>query len=176
MKIILIGFMGTGKTTVGKLLAANLGYDFLDTDDLIEAREGKTVSQIFATDGEAYFRKLEHKLARELSKADSLVIASGGGFALNRENMEVLRSNGLVVSLNASPEVIYQRVKHESHRPLLAVKNPLPQIEKLLSYRAKYYQEADLMVDTSRKEPGDIVKEILGELAGRGVFNGRNRN
>ena len=117
--IILVGFMGTGKTTVGQMLAARLGKSFVDMDKLIEERTSKSISAIFEHDGEAHFRELERKMAHELSLKDNIVVGAGGGIVLNPANIEAFNESGIVVCLTAAPEVIIERVSSDSHRPLL---------------------------------------------------------
>ena len=107
MNIVLIGFMGTGKSTIGKLLAKQFKFQFVDVDASIEEQAGKSITQIFHSEGEGYFRKLEAEFAQKLSKEDCQVIATGGGFVLNPQNVAVLKNNGVVVTLSASPGVIY---------------------------------------------------------------------
>jgi len=162
MKLVLIGMMGTGKSTIGKLLAAKIGAVFLDTDQLIEARIGKRIAEIFANSGEIYFRKLEHELALELSQTKQRqVIATGGGFVLNQSNLEIFRPQGLIIALTATPETIYQRVNNDQERPLLAVADPLVRIRELLKERETNYAQADLVVDTSNLIPDEIVTELI---------------
>src|SRR5258708_24341074 len=112
--IALVGFMGTGKSSVGRLIAGQLRFNFLDTDEMIESRAGKTVSKIFAEDGEAAFRKLEREVVVELSSRTKTVIATGGGVAANESNLASLKEHALVVCLWASPEKIWERVRHQT--------------------------------------------------------------
>src|SRR5947207_704151 len=118
--LALIGFMGTGKTTVGRLCAAQLGYDFYDSDTVIEARAGCSIARFFAEHGEAAFRQREREVIAELAAMPGRVIAAGGGAALDPDNMGCLRATGLVVLLTASPEAILSRVGNAQTRPLLA--------------------------------------------------------
>ncbi len=175
MNIVLIGFMGTGKSTIGKLLAPKLGFEFVDVDARIEQQAGKTITQIFHSEGEGHFRKLEREFAEELSAGEGQVIATGGGFVLNPQNIAVLRPKGFIVSLKASPRVIYERIRNEKHRPLLAVPDPPAQIGQLLLERDERYRDADLLVNTDGKSPAEIADEIGAELAKRGISNGRNQ-
>jgi shikimate kinase len=174
MKVVLIGFMGTGKSAVGTELAAQLQYDFID--QLIESRQGRSITAIFQTEGEACFRRMETELAVELAAWDRVVIATGGGFPLASGNIDVLRRGGVVILLTASPETIYQRVKNERHRPLLADRDPLSRIAGLLATRAEVYRNADIIIDTTGKNPLEIAMEIREELLGRGLsgWNGLN--
>jgi shikimate kinase len=171
MKIALIGFMGTGKTLLGRMLAARLHYEFIDTDQLIEIRQGQSIAELFATRGEAYFRQLEQELARELAGRDGLVIATGGGFVLNPVNLERLRQGGVIVSLIAPAETIYERVKCNDDRPLLAVADPLARIRELLQQRAAIYQGADIVLDTSLKVPDELIEELVSRLTAKGYGN-----
>ncbi len=159
--IILIGFMGSGKTEVGKRLAERLGYQFVDTDNIIEKKTGKSIGDIFREHGEGYFRGLEAEVVRDLSGLSRHVIATGGGIVINRENILNLKKTGLMVWLNASPETIYNRVRYESHRPLLYADNPLEEIKRLIGVREQFYKEADISVETDGLEVEKIVDIII---------------
>ncbi len=168
--IVLIGFMGSGKTEVGQRLAKRLGYAFVDTDKIIEERIGKGIADVFWEYGENYFRRLEAGVVKELSDARGHVISTGGGIVLNRENILSLKKGGLMVWLKASPETIYERVRSESHRPLLNVEDPLNEIKRLLDAREKLYAEANLSVDTDRLDVGkivDIIVDACDRVAGK---------
>jgi len=166
MKIVLTGFMGTGKTSVGKELSRKLGYQFIDTDVLIESREGKPVSLIFKENGEDYFRKLEQAVVREVSLMNNIVIATGGGVIKNRNNVENLGRRGIVIWLKADPGIILKRVMLEGgKRPLLEVEEPLKEINKLLTERKPLYTQADASVDTNYITPEETAEEILEMLA-----------
>src|SRR5262245_34753784 len=121
--LALIGFMGTGKSSVGRSLADHLRFGFVDTDELIECRAGQTISEIFKQHGEPVFRDLESKVVTELSSQQRLVISTGGGLAANPENLASLKTHALVVCLWASPDTIWERVRLQSHRPLLQTPN-----------------------------------------------------
>ena len=162
--IVLVGFMGTGKSGVGKQLARELNLKFLSTDDLIEEREKRRISEIFEKSGEPYFRKVEKEVVEEVSGLADVIIAAGGGAVLNEENMANLRKNGIIVCLNAAAEVIYERTKRYRHRPLLNVDNPIEKIRQLLETRAPFYAKADYRVDTSGKTVREVAKEIRGIL------------
>ncbi len=159
--VVLFGFMGTGKTVAGKEVARRLGMRFIDMDEVIEEKEGSTISEIFARKGEAHFRKVELEVARELSRREGLVIATGGGVVLDPSNVDTLQSSGTGICLTASPEVIYERVKGESHRPLLATEEPLEKIRGLLGYRAPFYARVKYRVDTSGLDVEKVVERIL---------------
>ncbi len=153
--------MGTGKTTVGKLLAKRLRREFVEMDEEIEKREKKKIVDIFSQYGEAYFRKVEKNMLREISQKDNLVISCGGGIVIDEENIRVMKGTGVMVCLEATPEVIYQRTKKDTHRPLLNVPDPLSRIKELLSLREPYYQKAEYFLDTSNISPEEIVEKIV---------------
>ena len=159
--IVLIGFMGSGKTAVGKLLAERLGYKFIDTDEIIERSEGKSISSIFNEEGEQRFREIEIRIVRELSGLKRHVISTGGGIVTNRENISNLKKDGLVIWLKAAPETIFKRVSSKTHRPLLNVENPHETIKKLLTFREPLYAEADISVETDRLEVEKIADVII---------------
>ncbi len=159
--IILVGFMGTGKTAVGKELAKKLKMKFIDIDDIIEKREGMEISDIFEQKGEPYFRDVEKKVAREVSKQSNLVIAAGGGVVINEENVKNLKSNGIMICLNASPDKILERTKRYTHRPLLNVPEPSKRVWELLAKRAQYYARADYQIDTTNLTIDEVVQKIL---------------
>jgi len=165
MKIVLIGFMGTGKTSVGKELSRRLGYQFIDTDDLIEARAGMPISFIFKEKGEDYFRTVEKAVVAEVSQKDDVVISTGGGVIKNRENVENLRQRGIIIWLKADPEIILKRVMLEGgKRPLLDVAEPLNEIKKLLMEREGLYMQADVSINTNYISPGETAEEIVEKL------------
>ncbi|MBI2885040.1 MAG: shikimate kinase [Candidatus Omnitrophica bacterium] len=161
MNITLIGFMGTGKTTVGKRLAQRLGWAFVDLDAEIEARTGRSVADIFAQHGEPVFRRLEQRWVRRVARGEGQVIATGGGAFLDPENRRLLKSGGPVICLTASPAVILQRVKPAlSKRPLLAGAPPLARIQQLLAQRAASYDKADWTIDTTRLSPEQVAEQV----------------
>ncbi|MFH1779255.1 MAG: shikimate kinase [Candidatus Omnitrophota bacterium] len=159
--IILVGFMGTGKTAVGKELAKKLKMKFIDMDDIIKKREGMEISDIFKQKGESYFRDVEKEVAREVSKQSNLVIAAGGGVVINKENVKNLKSNGIMICLNASPDKILERTKRYTHRPLLNVPEPSKRVWELLAKRAQYYARADYQIDTTNLTIDEVVQKIL---------------
>ena len=160
--VVLFGFMGAGKTVVGKEVARKLCMEFVDMDDIIEEKEGCSISEIFAEKGEKHFREVESEAARSLSRREGLVIATGGGVVLDRKNVDALQLSGAGICLTASPEVIYERVKNESHRPLLLTDNPLKRIRSLLRYRAPFYAKVKYRIDTSDLPAESVVENILG--------------
>ncbi|MFH0912754.1 MAG: shikimate kinase [Candidatus Omnitrophota bacterium] len=159
--IYLVGFMGTGKTSVGRQLAKKKKWQFMDLDDLIELKEKRVISSIFAEDGEPYFRKVEKKALREVAKEKRFVVACGGGVVLDKDNIKVMKDTGIIVCLSASPEVILKRTAAYRHRPLLNVGNPKKQIGLLLKLRAPYYAQADKTINTSRISAEEVVAKIL---------------
>ncbi|HZP81941.1 MAG TPA: shikimate kinase [Chthonomonadaceae bacterium] len=161
--LVLIGFMGTGKTTVGRLCAARLGYRFCDSDAVIEARTGGSIARFFEQHGEAAFRQMEREVIRELAATPGLVIATGGGAALNPENVADLRAGGRVVLLTASPEVLLKRVGDARSRPLLAdAADPRARIATLLADRLPHYERAaHHRVNTTDRRPQEIAAEIV---------------
>jgi len=156
----LTGFMGVGKSTLGRHLANSLRYKFVDTDELIEHRAGKTITEIFETDGEAHFRSLEHQLVEEMATWKRIVISTGGGLVTTNNNLELLKSYSFVVCLWASPETIYQRVKRQQHRPLLQTEDPINTIRNLLATRAPFYKQSDLLVHTDNR-PLRVVAQLV---------------
>jgi len=159
--IALIGFMGSGKTSVGRALAELLGFDFVDTDELIEARAHKRITEIFEQDGESAFRELESRIVAELAEVRGKMISTGGGLPTHQSNLDSLKSHALVVCLWASPEKILERVGSQTHRPLLNVEDPLQQIRQLLNQRTPFYKQADVLVTTE----GRAVREVAQQVA-----------
>jgi shikimate kinase len=162
--LALVGFMGTGKSTVGHVLADLLGFELVDTDKVIEHRAGKRVSEIFAAEGEPAFRQREADLVRELESASGKVISTGGGMIVNPDNLESLRRHSLVVCLWASPGVIFERVRYQAHRPLLQTENPLERIRELLQARAPYYKQADVLVGVDFRAPIETARFIVASF------------
>lgn len=159
--IILTGFMGTGKSTVGRRLAQRLGWKSVDTDELIERQAGKTISRIFEEDGEPAFREIEAQIARGLEKIEGYVIATGGGIVLRAENLAALKRAGRVVLLEATAETIYERTKRHAHRPLLRGPDPLGNIRRLLDERREAYDRIGLRVATDQRGHENVVEQIL---------------
>jgi shikimate kinase len=163
--IVLTGFMGTGKSEVGRRLAKRLGRAFLDTDQLVEARAGKTVAAIFAEDGEAAFRALERDVVNGAAAHPEAVIAVGGGAVLDATNVARLRAAGALVCLTADADTIVRRVGDVRRRPLLAGDDPRGTIERLLRERRPAYDDAaDLVLDTSERTVDQVVEEIRQRL------------
>lgn len=166
MNITLIGFMGTGKTVVGKRLARRLGWTFVDVDSLIVASAKESVAKIFAEHGEGVFRRLETRMIRRVTKGRKQVIATGGGAFIGPENRRLLRAGGPVVCLTATPKSIFRRVSPTLRsRPLLAsARAPLARIQQLMRERASAYAKADLTVDTTRLSVEAVVERIWKEV------------
>lgn len=174
--IILIGFMGCGKTTVGLKLSYRLRRTVVDTDKEIEREEKRAISDIFATDGEEYFRDRETACLRKMSGSiRNQIISVGGGLPLREENRQLLHELGIVFYLRARPETIYERVKHDTTRPLLQGENPQEKIRTLLAKRDGAYTEAaDVIIDVDDKEFEQILCEIEENVSGFGVEEEKN--
>lgn len=162
--IALIGFMGTGKSSVGRLVADALHFTFLDTDAVIEARAGKPITEIFAQAGEPAFRQLECGLVEELTRRERTVISTGGGLPVNPSNLASLKTHALVICLWASPEKIFERVRHQTHRPLLNNPDPLEKIRELLAAREPSYHQADVMVNTEMRSIKEVAHQVIHQL------------
>ncbi len=162
MNIILIGFMGSGKSVVGRKLAKELGMNYLDCDELIEKTEKMSINDVFFQKGEPYFRDLEGEVLKTLEDYDNFVISTGGGVVLREENVKILKQIGPLILLWAEPETIYERLKQETHRPLLNVPDPKAEIKKILSSRSPIYNKiADFKVDTSKLDVEEGVLQII---------------
>jgi shikimate kinase len=165
MNIVLVGFMGTGKSAVGERLAVVLGWPFLDTDAVIEERAGCRIAEIFARAGEPGFRDQESAVVAEAAARDRAVIATGGGALGREENVACLKTHGRLVCLTARPEVILERTHPWGDRPLLATaSDPRQAVERLLCGRAPLYALADLTIDTSDLTVEEVAGRILLEL------------
>lgn len=169
--LILVGLPGSGKTTLGRKVARQLGVPFFDMDAEIEAAEGRTIPEIFAEDGEAYFREREHALTRALRERDSMVIAPGGGWAAEPRNPALLRPPGRIIYLRVSPRTAVRRMGLGVHRrPLLAGPDPVGALDALLARRAPVYAEADAAVETERRTQRQIltaIRDVALDLWGR---------
>ena len=159
--LALIGFMGTGKTSVGRLVAEYLGFEFLDTDEIIQSRAGRSIADIFEKDGEPAFRDLERQALQELSTRQKTVISTGGGLPANPENLASLKTFALVVCLWASPEKIWDRVRNQSHRPLLHDADPQKKIRDLLAARWPFYKQADVLINTDLRSFREVAQQIV---------------
>lgn len=156
--VILIGFMGTGKTSIGRQVAQSLGFEFVDTDEQIVELVGKPITEIFSEEGEDYFREMETKILRSAASSGNKVISTGGGAVLREENRRFLSEAGYVIWLNASPKAILERVSRNRERPLLQTADPLGTIETLLGQRRQWYLDtADFTIDTDELSPDEIA-------------------
>lgn len=160
--IALVGFMGTGKTTVGNVLAARLGKEFIETDAMVERKTGKKIAQIFAEKGEPFFRDLETEAVKEAAARTNVVIACGGGVVLNPASIDRLKQNGIVVLLEASQSEVLKRTAGDTGRPLLTEDDRSDKVRKLMDYRKPFYtRAADITIDTTDRSIDAIVDEIL---------------
>ena len=164
VNIALIGFMGAGKTSVGRLAAEQLNFEYLDTDEVIQSRTGRTITEIFSTDGEPAFRKMELELVSELAARTKTVIATGGGLPVNPQNLDNLKKYALVVCLWASPEKIWERVRNQTHRPLLHDPDPQKKIRDLLAAREPFYKEADVLVNTDIRNVREVAQHVVHQF------------
>lgn len=172
--IYLVGFMGTGKTSVGRQLAKEKNrlqsrgsasnsrsqWHFVDLDEHIELSQQRRIVDIFAKDGEPYFRKIEKKALKEVASQKEFVVACGGGIVLDKDNIKLMKKSGILVCLSASPKEILKRVSASAFRPLLNVANPRKRIELLLKMRAPYYMQADKIIDTSCLSIKEVVEKL----------------
>lgn len=162
--IVLIGFMGSGKSSIGRLLAAKLGFQLVDTDRIIIDREGVEIGEIFARHGEPHFRDLETAALRSIAHLNRCVIATGGGIVGREENRELLRGLGFVVWLTASEEVIFERVSRNTRRPLLQTANPRETVTRLLAERRPLYEAAAAFtIDSTSLAHAEVAEAIIAE-------------
>lgn len=160
--VFLIGFMGSGKSTIARLLATETGNELVEMDETIEAESGCSINQIFEMHGEAYFRDLETALVARIADKGSCIVSCGGGAVLRSENVESMKKNGTIIYLSATPETIYKRVRHSTNRPLLNGNMNVEHITQLMEKRLPIYESAaDVVIDVNEKEKVNIVKEIL---------------
>ncbi len=162
--IVLTGFMGTGKSEVGRILSKILSYIFVDSDNEIEKEQKISITEIFRNYGEPRFRDIESDIIQRLSERENLVISTGGGVVLRARNMQNLRRKGIIVCLTASPETIWQRTAQSNERPLLQVEDQLQRIKELLEFREPFYKDADIIVNTDKKTSEEVALEILEKL------------
>ena len=163
--LYLVGLMGAGKTTVGRLLARHYGCTFHDSDHGIEARTGVKIPVIFEIEGETGFRRREEAAIAELTALPGIVLATGGGVVLSATNRERLKQSGVVIYLRGSPEHLYERTRHDRNRPLLQTDNPLDTLRELYRQRDPLYREiADIVVDTGRQSVSGMTRVLCGKL------------
>ena len=164
MRIILIGFMGVGKTTIGKIIAKKLKLNFVDMDNYIEKREGKSISKIFEEYGEQHFRELESESLKDLIKSDNIVISTGGGIVTTKQNLEILKKEKIVIFLDGNTQTILNHLSKEiDKRPLLSKSNNVENtISNLLNERyEKYNSICDIKIDINEKNIEEVVSQIL---------------
>ncbi len=161
MNIYLIGFRGSGKTTLGKILAKELKKDFVDIDKLIEKRESKSIAEIFKEKGEEYFRKVETTILKEVASNDNQIVSTGGGIVISEENRKIIQENGISIYLTADTETTYKRIKFDNNRPQLTDKDPIEEIKFLIEKRKPLYEKlANYTIDTSKFKIEECVKKI----------------
>ncbi len=159
--LVLVGFMGTGKSALGRRVAARAGAPFLEMDAELERRAGKSIARIFAEDGEPAFREMESRLAAEWGRGSGAVISCGGGVVLREENLRALGANGRLVCLTARPEVILERTSRSRKRPLLAGEDPARKIHEMLAARGPHYAKIPAQVDTSDASLDELAARLL---------------
>jgi shikimate kinase len=164
VNVALIGFMGAGKTFVGRLVSEQLDFDYLDTDEMIQARTNRTITDIFAKDGEPAFRKLEEQIVAELTGHERTVISTGGGLPVNPKNLISLKTHALVVCLWASPEKIWEHVGNQTHRPLLNTPDPKGKIRELLAAREPFYRQADVLLNTDSRPVREVAQQVIHQF------------
>lgn len=172
-RIYLTGFMTSGKSTVGPILANSLGWNYYDLDREIETDTGKTVVDIFETEGEKFFREKETTKLTELSKKENLIVALGGGTIINENNFRIIKSTGKLIYLKVEPEVIYKRIKHKLDRPLFKdlVLNEKPEeeflkrIKDILAERNSLYESADITIDTDKQRIGLTIDNLVKKIS-----------
>lgn len=162
--LVLIGFMGTGKSSVGRLVADQLHFTFLDTDDVLVSRAGKSIAEIFAQEGEAAFREKECALVQELVPRTRTVISTGGGLPVHPANLASLKTHALVMCLWASPEKIWERVRGQNHRPLLNDPDALTKLRALLAAREPFYRQADVLVNTEMRSLREVALQVIHQF------------
>ena len=156
--------MGTGKSSVGRLVADALRFGFLDTDELIEKRAGKSINRLFEQDGEPAFREQERQVISELRNQTSVVISTGGGVGASETNLASLKEHALVVCLWASPQIIWNRVRLQTHRPLLQTAQPEEKIRELLALREPFYRQADILLNTEVRSAKEVAQHVVHEF------------
>ncbi len=164
VNIILTGFMGTGKSSVGRSLASVLGYKYIDIDSEIVEQEKRTINDIFSENGEDYFRSVEKAVLQRVLKDTMLVVSTGGGVVIEEENRLTMRRSGIIVNLTASPAEVLKRLADEDERPLLREEKSVEKIRNLMMQRERFYADSDIRIDTTGKNIEDVVHELLMRL------------
>lgn len=162
--IILTGFMGTGKSYVGRRLASRIGYKFKDIDEIIEKKENMKINDIFKLFGEEHFRKIETVVLGMELKGKGIVVSTGGGAVVSEMNRKLMRKAGIVVNLTATPEQILERLAEDNERPLLKKEKNIQKIRKMMLERKSYYEESDIQIDTTGKNVDDVISEIIRRI------------
>ncbi|MBM3710518.1 MAG: shikimate kinase [Actinobacteria bacterium] len=164
--ISLTGFMGSGKSTIGKILAEKLNFLFLDLDTIIELSEGKKISEIFSEYGEKYFRDAESEVIKKIYFNRNCVFSCGGGVVLKKENMDIIKSQSIIIYLKISPQTAYERLKNVNDRPLLSEKNRRITVENLIKKRQALYKGyADIIIDADSDKPETIAEYIISRIS-----------
>ena len=159
--IVLVGLSGSGKTTVGKALKEKFPiFSLIDTDEIIVQREKRTINDIFAVEGEKYFRELESQIAKEVSETENQIISTGGGIVLNLQNIKELQKSGIIFYLQTSPDTIVKRLQGDSTRPLLNTDDIKSKLVSMLKKREKLYKNADVTINTDNCKIDSVVEEI----------------
>ncbi len=163
--LIMVGLMGSGKTTIGRALARHLGKDFVDSDEEIQARTGVTIPHIFDIEGEARFRQRESAVIRDLAGRDNMVLATGGGAVLAEQNRELLQQNGIVIYLKASVHDLWQRTRHDRSRPLLQTGDPHTKLTELFQQRDPLYRQvADIIIQSGKQSAQALMLHLADEI------------
>lgn len=175
--IILVGLMGAGKSTIGRILAKKLNKKFYDSDRVIEERTGVDISTIFEIEGELGFRDREAQVIAELCQMKDIVLATGGGVVLREENRENMKKFGQVVYLSTTAELLYSRIRHDKSRPLMQTSDPLSTLRTLLQKREPFYKEvSDLIITTGRQKAIVIVKRVEEALKQEAIQESKKTN
>ncbi|NLC43973.1 MAG: shikimate kinase [Clostridiales bacterium] len=166
--IFIIGFMGTGKTTLGRLLADRTGMKFIDLDSKIEEQTGKKIESIFADEGETWFRMKETEVLSGCITQSNQVFSTGGGIVLNPYNVELMKENGIVIGLKANTDTLWERLKDSTNRPLLNNENPREALQRLYQQRMGLYDDAHISIQVDEYSPAELIQEIIAKIS---LFN-----